>query len=255
MAKLKEIFGDENRFFSLLVLLCLIVLVILGLVLGNKIINIQRSIVRIEDQIQLFTASEKQGDLTSSEDINKFSGELDISIGHLYGEVQNPKVVIIEFMDFECPYCAQAPQLINELIKANPGSVMVVSFDYPLPFHENAFGAALFANCASEQPGIEYKQLSDFLFENQAHIDPDSLLESAKTMNVDVDKLKVCMESTAAKDLINQSVEIGKSIGIKGTPAFIVTSSFSINENILRLDGDLVYLSQLVNSVKTLLNK
>lgn len=254
MTKFKEFFRDENRFFSLLLLLCLIVLVVLSLVLGYRIIKIQESVVRIEDQIQQLIASGEQGNLPSSPDIVTYSGEMDVSIGHIFGEVQNPEVVIVEFLDFECPYCSQAPKLIDELIISNPGRVMVVNLDYPLPFHDNALGAALFANCVTEQNKISYDQISSHIFENQSRLDTESLFDFAKTLDINIDQLKQCMNSSEANESLNQSIAMGKNAGIKGTPAFIVSNNFDYDGNVLKIDGNLVYLSQLVESVRKLLN-
>lgn len=250
MSDIKDSLGNENRVLSYLLLLCLIGLVAINLVLGSKIIKIQQSISTIELKIKDLASGDSQVPVNQG---LPYTGKLEVSTAQIYGELENPEVLIVEFLDYECPYCAQANMMIGELLKSIPGKIIVVRFDYPLPFHENAFDASLFANCVSEQGLVDYKSISTYLFENQSALDRDSLLSSAATLNLDVEEIRKCIDSREASDRIEKSIRIGEDIGIKGTPAFLISNTFEIMNSSIVLEGELIYLSQLSGRIKEMI--
>ena len=256
MSKLKDAVADENRIFSILILLCLFVLVVLTLIISHRILNIQENIDWIEDQIQQFTEHNiKDNSPSANEVATTYSGKMNLLSAHVSGELKDPRIVIIEFFDFECPYCAEASKLTDEILVSNPGQVMLVQFDYPLPFHEDSQGAALFANCINQQDMITYKEIYNYLFQNQTNLDLDLLIGYAESIGADLEAIKLCMASPESVERINQSIALGENAGIKGTPAFIVSDNFDWEEDLIMIDGQLVYMNQLMEIVRQMLSE
>lgn len=150
------------------------------------------------------------------------------------------KVSIIEFSDFQCPYCARFhqqvfPQIMEKYIKTGKANFMY--FDFPLPFHKNARAAAVAANCADEQG--KYWEYHDMIFQNQDNLEGQSLMDFAKTIGLDTNKFSVCMRNNKGES-IDSDIAVGKRLGVTGTPAFFINGQliegsqpFSVFEQII----------------------
>ncbi len=252
MSQTKESLGNENRIFSFLLLVCLIALVALNIVLGTKIVSVQQSIKSMELKMENLATGKSQLENPNNKGI-PYSGKLNVSTAYIEGGDDNPEILIVAFLDYECPFCAQANKIVGEILNSNPGKVVLVRFDYPLPFHEKAFDASLFAYCASAQDFVDINKVSAFLFESQSNLEREILLSSAEHLNINGDKVSRCMDSQEASDRLNQSIKIGEGIGIKGTPAFIISKTFELTKSLIELEGELIYLSQLPVRIRELL--
>ncbi len=132
-------------------------------------------------------------------------------------------VVIIEYGDFECPFCrrfqqAVYPQLLDTYIKT--GKVRYIYRDMPLPFHEHAMPAAQVANCAGEQG--KYWQMYDSLFTDQIAQSSTELDERAKKAGLDTAKLDSCVASARFVPAIQRSAAEAAKMEISGTPTFVI---------------------------------
>lgn len=144
-------------------------------------------------------------------------------------------VTIVEFSDFQCPYCEKFYSGAYQDIKKNyidTGKVKLVFRNFPLDGHPGAYPAALAAECARDQGGDEmFFKMHNILFENQgvlggaADAVKTALLGFAKELGVDATKYTKCVESDKFKDQINADLAAAQKAGIGGTPSFIVNGT------------------------------
>ena len=141
-------------------------------------------------------------------------------------------VTLIEFSDFQCPYCARATTLVDQLRERYPDRLRVVFMHFPLSSHEWARPAAMAAQCAARQDEDVFWRLHDFYFSNQDALTPGNVMAKSEPIlaetAVNVDDWKTCAtdrtsdvhRSVARK--VNASLEAGKEAGVTGTPSFFV---------------------------------
>ena len=156
----------------------------------------------------------------------KISTDNDPVIGKL-----NAPVTIIEFSDFQCPFCAKfhletLPLIMNEYI--NEGQVKLVFRDFPIQsIHPNALPASLAAECANEQG--KFKEMHDVLFENQKEWNKQSIdnviitfNQYASGMGLDGNTFDSCLKNGKYVEEIQKDLNDGRAYGISGTPGFFV---------------------------------
>jgi protein-disulfide isomerase len=133
------------------------------------------------------------------------------------------KVTIVEFSDFECPYCGKFysesyAQIISEYV--DTGKVKFAFRNYPLPFHADAHKAAEAAECAKDQG--KFWEMHNTLFENQGALNVSYLKIYAKGLDLDTAKFDACLDNGDKISLVDNDVKYGSSIGVSGTPAFYI---------------------------------
>jgi len=129
-------------------------------------------------------------------------------------------IVIVEFSDFECPYCGRAEGTVAEVLRAYPDKIRVVYRDFPLPMHQSAPKAAEAAHCAGDQG--KYWDMHSKLFANQRALDVKSLKGYAKDLGLDQAKFDKCLDSGEKAKLVEEGYKAGGELGVTGTPAFFV---------------------------------
>jgi protein-disulfide isomerase len=132
-------------------------------------------------------------------------------------------LTIVEYTDFQCPYCGRhAKSVLPEIQKnyVDTGKVRYVLRDFPLPFHNNASKAAEAAHCAGDQG--KYWEMHDLLFDNQQALGPDKLPEYAKAIGIDVGKFDACLASNSYKQRVDANLGDAAKVGINGTPSFVI---------------------------------
>ena len=135
------------------------------------------------------------------------------------------KIIMAEFSDFECPYCAKAHAVVKEFMARNQNDVTLVYKHFPLTeIHPQAEAAALAAWAAMQQG--KFWEYHDALFEGQKNLGEEFFLEQAKTLNLDIDRFNRDRSSAEAKAAIKKDFELGKSLGVRGTPSFVVNGIF-----------------------------
>lgn len=133
---------------------------------------------------------------------------------------ENAKVTIIEFSDFQCPYCSRGRDTMDQVLKAYPNDVKVVFKNLPLPFHNEAMPAAKAALAAGKQG--KFFEYHDELFDNQQKLSEEFYLEAAKKLSLDVEKFKKDLQDPAIEAQIKEDMEVARKNGIQGTPGFFV---------------------------------
>jgi protein-disulfide isomerase len=139
----------------------------------------------------------------------------------------NAPVTIVEFADFECPFCAQAFSVIETLVNTTyKGKVRVIFKAYPLNAHPWAMKAAEAAECARMQNPDAFWDFARYFYTNQGSINTKNIQDNvdklAKSQKLDEPSLKACMDSPQTEVRIKQDQNDGNSIRVSSTPTFFV---------------------------------
>lgn len=137
---------------------------------------------------------------------------------------ENAPVTIVEFSDFQCPFCSRAIESVEKVMETYPGKVRLVFRQFPLDFHPQAQKAAEASLCAADQG--KFWELHDLMFQNQQALQVDQLKEYAKTVGLDAEKFNKCLESGEKAAQVAADMEAGKKAGVRGTPAFFINGVF-----------------------------
>ena len=129
-------------------------------------------------------------------------------------------VVIVEFSDFECPYCKQATDTMAALIARYPDRIRFVYKDFPLPSHPHAFKAAEAGHCAHEQE--QFWPFHDKLFAAQDALDVESLKAYAGELGLDADAFAACLDDGRHAQSVNAEMAAGRRYGASSTPTLYV---------------------------------
>jgi protein-disulfide isomerase len=163
-------------------------------------------------------------------------------------------VTIVEFADYQCPFCRKfQSEAFVELRKndIDTGKVRFVSRDLPLDFHPNASGAAMAARCAGEQH--KFWQMRDLLLAKDADLSSAALLKYGKQINLDITAFEFCLNDKKYTSNIQKDVADAASIGIGGTPSFVVGKTAKDQINGVRISGAAPY-SAFETAIKNQLN-
>ncbi|PIN73569.1 disulfide bond formation protein DsbA [Candidatus Woesearchaeota archaeon CG10_big_fil_rev_8_21_14_0_10_45_16] len=132
-------------------------------------------------------------------------------------------VTIIEFSDYQCPFCGRFHQETLPSIRSkyiDTGKVNLVYRDFPLSFHPMAEPAAIAANCAGEQG--KYYEYHDLIFANQAVLSESALGQWAQQLGLNTADWNTCRNDPAQKAEIQKDLMDGTAAGVQGTPSFFV---------------------------------
>ena len=132
-------------------------------------------------------------------------------------------LVLIEFTDYQCPYCKRFYDTTFAELKKNyidTGKLRFISRNLPLPFHKHAEDAALAAACANDQG--KYWQMRQSIFANPQQLQPENLSVYARDNGLSVKRFDMCMEKKTHIKKIQKDMADARAIGISGTPSFVL---------------------------------
>lgn len=129
-------------------------------------------------------------------------------------------VTMVEFSDYQCPYCHRAQQTVEELLKQYQGKLRWVHREFPLPNHPRAFAAARAARCANDQ-GRFWDYHRNLLTQPSDYADQD-LSGRASRLGLDGPAFTVCLASDRHDAAINAARDSGQRIGVNATPTFLI---------------------------------
>jgi len=136
---------------------------------------------------------------------------------------EDAPITIIEFSDFQCPFCARFRQQVYDRLKETYGDkIRFVYRDFPLvQLHPNAVPAAIAANCAAEQG--KYWEYHDLLFLGGRELNRDTFVTYADELGLDVDEFSRCLDDQERHlDEIQKDFDDGVAAGVRGTPTFFI---------------------------------
>jgi protein-disulfide isomerase len=135
----------------------------------------------------------------------------------------SPGLVLIEVSDFQCPYCGEGfrdvlPRIRGKFVQT--GKVELIFLDLPLQMHPNAFKAAEAAACAGDQK--KFWEMHDLLFSHQQALSPEQLPGYAGELGLDAAAFQTCLSGGKHAAGIRQHVRIANTLGLHGTPDFVL---------------------------------
>jgi protein-disulfide isomerase len=132
----------------------------------------------------------------------------------------NAKVTIVEFTDYQCPYCHRAQGVIDEILSRYRNEVRLVHLDFPLDGHPGAMPAARAARCAAEQG--KFWEYHHGLMTVPGPLDRTDLERRAASLHLDASDFSSCLASGRYDAAIQASLEQGEALGVTGTPAYFI---------------------------------
>jgi len=137
------------------------------------------------------------------------------------------KVTIVEYSDFQCPFCSRGYETLEKQVLKEYGTkVRFVYKHFPLNFHPWAQPGAVAVECAAEQDPAAYWELYTYYFEHQKEINPQNIKDKSKEVlgktKVDIAKWEACYDGNKTLARVQADMAEGQSVGVSGTPAFII---------------------------------
>jgi len=130
------------------------------------------------------------------------------------------KVTIVEFSDFQCPYCSLAAKAVNEIKPEYKDRVRFVFRQFPLAMHKQAHLASQAALAANAQG--KFWEYHDKLFDNQKQLSREDLEKYAEELGLDMDAFKTALDEGTYKDTVDAELELGKEVFVSGTPTMFL---------------------------------
>lgn len=155
----------------------------------------------------------------------QFKNPLKVDVGSspVKGD-SNAPITIVEFSDFECPFCKRGTDTAKKIMEMYPGKVKLVFKHAPLPFHQSATPAAKASIAAAKQG--KFWEYHDVLFSSQGQLAPDVNAEfyvkTAKDLGLNVDKFKADLKGEDIEKTLKSDQAEGQKLSVQGTPAFFV---------------------------------
>lgn len=188
--------------------------------------------IKVEKAIEVFIAKQEEAARKQQEEANKpkkVDFQVSVDDDPMLGDPNAP-ITIIEFSDYECPYCGRhttevGSRIIEDYI--NTGKANLVFRDFPLGFHPDAIPAAVAANCSREVSGDDevYFSFHDKLFENQQNLNEEAYMQYAADLSLDADQFADCLAKNDTSE-IEKDLADGQKYGVTGTPAFFIDGYF-----------------------------
>ncbi|MFA6017810.1 MAG: thioredoxin domain-containing protein [Patescibacteria group bacterium] len=151
------------------------------------------------------------------------------SADHVRGDLSKAKVVLVEYSDFQCPYCSKHQPTMEQIMSEYGDDVAWVYRHFPLSFHSNAQSSSLASECAGEQG--KFWEFADAMFDGQtslsttAEVAETFMTATAKKIGLDMTKYNDCIETAKYQSAIDDDAASGKTAGVSGTPATFINGT------------------------------
>ena len=145
--------------------------------------------------------------------------------GHPSKGPADAAVTIVEFSDFECPFCGRVNPALEQVVQEYGDKVRIVFRQFPLTnIHPNAFKAAEASLCADEQG--KFWEIHDAMFREQRNLGIDQLKEKAARLGLESEAFNTCLDSSRYAEQVQADLSDGGDLGLTGTPAFFINGRF-----------------------------
>ena len=132
-------------------------------------------------------------------------------------------LTVVEYAEFQCPYCAQVPPVAKQLLAHYKGKIRWIMRDFPLDFHDRAVPTAIAAGCAAEQD--KFWHMYELLFANQSDLSDGMIVKHAKSLGIYNTKYKDCLaKPDKIKARVDRNYASGIKVGVAGTPGFYLNN-------------------------------
>jgi protein-disulfide isomerase len=133
---------------------------------------------------------------------------------------QDARITLVEFSDFECPFCSAAVVSVDEIMAAFPKDIKLIYKQFPLETHPHAQIAAEASLAANEQG--KFWEMYGVLFKNSRRLSRENILMWAREMGLEMDKFQADLASGKYKSVIQKDLKDGETAGVYGTPSFYI---------------------------------
>lgn len=217
----KGFFDGNPKMIFLFGLVCGIALM---LIVGNGLPTLTSGENDGSDVVRTFDTGDDAGDDTGS----ATAGSLAAVTGDewIRGDLENASVVLVEYSDFECPFCERHHPTMQEVMDTYGDDVAWVYRHFPLSFHPDAKPAANAAECIGHLAGNDaFWTFADAAFARQDELGDDLYWEIAKSVGISESDFTECYENETYADAIQEDYKSGSQAGVTGTPATYVNGT------------------------------
>lgn len=189
----------------------------------DDVLEIKRDISEVKKELQEIKRLLRSRSRGSAQPPTPLSSETSIDDDPVLGNPNAP-VTLIEFSDYQCPYCGRFvrdtfPRIKTDYIEK--GKVRYVFRDFPiLSIHPQAQKAAEAAQCSGDQD--KYWEMHDRIFENQRAIKVENLKGYAEKLSLNMEDFNNCLDGGKYAEEVKKDIQAGKKAGVRGTPSFIL---------------------------------
>ncbi len=178
-------------------------------------------VMQAKVEYNLYKIAEEDGKVSSNlADPGTFIVTVPIETAFIRGAA-NGSVMVLEFSDFQCPFCRKVQPTVQELVRRYSDKVAFAYRHLPLSIHQEADESAVATECAREQG--KFIQMHQRLYQQQLDQSVEALKKIAKDIGVkNMKKFNACLTKDKYRSLVNRDMEVAASVGISGTPAFVV---------------------------------
>jgi protein-disulfide isomerase len=204
---------------------------------GGSDPDLQKRVAELERKVDGLLAALKaaqqggaQGQQPAGDEYTKVH-QIPVAHSYVKGKKDAP-VTIVEFVDFQCPFCARFHPVVEEVLKEYPEKVNVMIKNFPLNFHQQARPAAKAALAAGEQG--KYWEMVNLLMENSRTLTDEKFTELAGSLGLNVEKFNQDYKNKDAdwEKIINADFALGQSVDVKGTPTFYINGRKTMSRDI-----------------------
>jgi protein-disulfide isomerase len=137
---------------------------------------------------------------------------------------KSAKVTIVEWADFQCPFCVRVNPTLEQIAKEYGDKVRFVFKHLPLSMHAKARAAHTASEAAHRQG--KFWEMHDRIFAKPRDLSPETYLRYAKEMGLDIDQYNSDLASSSVRKLIDSDLDVARKLGVSGTPSFFVNGRF-----------------------------
>lgn len=150
--------------------------------------------------------------------------QVDYDPARVKGNADAP-ITIVEFADFQCPFCSRVQPLLKDVLGKYKGKVKLAYLDFPLSqIHQHGEVAAEASRCALTQG--KYWEMHDAMFADQSKLDEVALVKTAAGLGMDQNSFESCLKSGKYKAVVQQDAQAGSEAGVNATPTFFINGEF-----------------------------
>jgi protein-disulfide isomerase len=194
----------------------------------EKYLSSETNIEKMSTAIQNFFNKKRMEEQKNAEQAEskkmeeQFKNPVKVDVGDSpFKGPKDAKITVVEFSDFQCPFCTKGKAIVDELVKMYPKDVKVVFKNLPLvDLHPQAKPAAKAALAAGKQN--KFWEMHDFLFDNQKSLSDAFYPEAAKAIGLDVTKFNTDFASAEIEKSVEADLAQAKSLNVQGTPNFFI---------------------------------
>ncbi|MHB8626697.1 MAG: DsbA family protein [Aggregatilineales bacterium] len=198
---------------SFVIILLIFIQVVLSLVMVQRLQVVEIEVLNNPGQIQV-----------SSEQGAAFIPDIAVNPNAPTLGTQGSPVTMIEFADYECPFCGQGESTIKGILNDYKGKILFVYTDLLLSqIHPDAFKSAEAARCAGEQG--KYWEMHDILFQNQGQLDVNSLKKYAASLGLNTTQFNACLDTDKYAGAIQSDMSDAQKYQVSSTPTFFVNGN------------------------------